>query len=352
MRDVVKTNVKREQNSKRKRRRKKNVKLYFFLMILLVLGVGVLLSVTVLFNVSKVNIVGDDVNYSTENIIKAAGIKAGDNLVRLDAKAMRERLLASMIYVEDAKVSKKYPNTLEINLIRCVPFANVETQDGVLLISKGGKILEKRSEPDESIITIKGFEPINFKPGEIIKAKEGDKTEICLEIINAAEKYNEEKLKEIDITDSYDIKINLGDRITFEMGNSNDIAYKMNLADTVLKDLDKDKKGTMVMVGTNQISFRNSDSNRQTAAVSQGRIPIDSSLMPNADNSNSQGQGTNSSSNADNGGNGETADGQQQQYDYGQQDNAYDYGYEGGQEYYQEPAYEENYGEYYGDYAE
>ena len=72
MRDVVKTNVKREQNSKRTRRRKTNVKLYVFVILVLSLGLGVLLSVTLLFNIDKIMIVGDAVDYSEENIIKQA----------------------------------------------------------------------------------------------------------------------------------------------------------------------------------------------------------------------------------------------------------------------------------------
>ena len=57
MRDVVKTNVKRNQNSKRARRRRRNVPLYCFLVIILVLGIGILLSVTLFFNINKIDAV-------------------------------------------------------------------------------------------------------------------------------------------------------------------------------------------------------------------------------------------------------------------------------------------------------
>ena len=56
MRDVVKTNVKRDNSSKRVRRRNRHTKLYFFLVLIVVLGVGILLSVTLLFNVKKINV--------------------------------------------------------------------------------------------------------------------------------------------------------------------------------------------------------------------------------------------------------------------------------------------------------
>lgn len=256
MRDVVKTNVKREQNSKRVRRRKKNMSLYIFIIFILVLGIGILLSVTLLFNISKINVKGD-VDYSKENVIQASGIKIGDNLVRLDAKKAEKNILSSMIYIEEANIEKKYPDTLEINLTKCVPTANVEYDEGFILISKKGKILESAKEPQADNLTIKGLDPASFTQGEYVQSSDEQKTKIYLEIIDSLSKVENNNVVSIDMTDKYAIVINYDNRINFELGNGNDISYKIKLADTVLKDLDDDKKGTMIMVGANQISFRN-----------------------------------------------------------------------------------------------
>ena len=282
MRDVVKTNVKREQNSKRTRRRKRNVKLYVFVILVLSLGLGVLLSVTLLFNIDKITIIGDEVDYSEENIIKASGVKIGDNLVRLDAQEVRKKILASMIFVEDAKLDKKYPDTLEISLVKCVESACVECEDGYMVISKKGKLLEKTDKAKKNLMVIKGFEPKDFKPGEFIESNDEQKTAIYHDIMDGIEKYNETPVTSIDMTDKYSIIINYDNRIDFKMGNSNEIAYKMNLANTVLHDLDKDKTGTMIMVGANQISFRNSTDGKSNKRDSSGRIPIENDKLPDA----------------------------------------------------------------------
>ena len=282
MRDVVKTNVKREQNSKRTRRRKRNVKLYVFVILVLSLGLGVLLSVTLLFNIDKINIIGDEVDYSEENIIKASGVKIGDNLVRLDAQEVRGKILASMIFVEDAKLDKKYPDTLEISLVKCVESACVECKDGYMIISKKGKLLEKTDKAKKDLLVIKGFEPKDFKPGEFIESTDEQKTNIYHEIMEGIEKYKDTPVTMVDMTDKYSIIINYDNRIDFKMGNSNEIAYKMNLANTVLHDLDKDKTGTMIMVGANQISFRNSTDGKNSKRDSSGRIPIENDKLPGA----------------------------------------------------------------------
>ncbi len=279
MRDVVKTNVKREQTSKRARRRKRNTKMYFFLVLILVLGIGVLLSVTLLFNINKINVKGE-IDYSKDAVIKASGIEMGDNMVRLDAAEAEKRILNSMVYIESADISKKYPDTLEITLEKCIPSANVEYDGGILLLSPKGKILENMTEAQNDILTVKGMEPLTYNVGQYITSTDEQKTEIYFEIMEALKKCENSRVIWIDLTDKYDIKINYDNRITFEAGNANEIAYKIKLADTVLADLSDGKKGTMIMVGANQISFRNENSSSEQASAAGGRIPISSEDLP------------------------------------------------------------------------
>lgn len=281
MRDVVKTNVKREQNSKRVRRRKKKISLYIFMIFIIVIGIGILLSVTLLFNINVINIKGD-VDYSDDTVLEASGLSKGDNLVRLDANEAERKILSSMIYIEEASISKKYPDTLEINLTKCVPAANVEYDDGYLLISKKGKILENVKEARTDCFTIKGIEAQSYDLGGYIQSSDEQKTKIYTEILDALSKYEDHNVTLIDMTDKFDIVINYDNRINFELGNANDISYKIKLADTVLKDIDETKKGTMVMVGANQISFRTEGGIGSTSEkkTENDRIPINQETLP------------------------------------------------------------------------
>jgi len=279
MRDVVKTNVKRDNSSKRVRRRNRHTKLYFFLVLIVVLGVGVLLSVTLLFNVKKINVKDDGVNYSKENIIKASGIDIGDNMVRLDADAAEKRILSSMVYVEEAEINKKYPDTLEITLKKCIPSANAEYEGGILLLSPKGKILENVPEAQKDLMIVKGLDLTSFNQGEYITSEDQQKIQIYNDIVNALKNCENGNVVSIDMTDKYDIIINYDNRINFEAGNQNEIAYKIKLADTVLKDIKEDKKGTMVMIGANQISFRSENAVNNDVNESQ-RVPIKDDDMP------------------------------------------------------------------------
>ena len=77
--------------------------------------------------------------------------------------------------------------------------------------------------------------------------------------------------------DKYSIQVNFDNRINFDMGNANDIKYKLELAESVLADLSKDKEGYMMMVGNNQISFRNKS---DVAKKDDDKIPISEEDMP------------------------------------------------------------------------
>ena len=276
MRDVVKTNVKREQNSKRRRRRRRHLSFYFFLVIILVAGIGVLLSVTLLFNIKNIVVKGD-VDYTDEDIIRVSGIGYGDNLVRLDSKKASESILSSMIFIEKAEIDKQYPDTLVINVSRCIATADIEYDGGYLIVSANGKILDKSDTRSEELLLVQGFEPADETPSTYLKSIDSQKDGIFYELFDSIKSDNDHEIVSFDITDKYEISVNYGNKIFFDMGNSNDISYKLDLAATVLNDLSGDKEGYMTMIGSNQISFRDkSDAEKK----SSNKIPIKEEDMP------------------------------------------------------------------------
>ena len=98
MRDVVKTDINRTRNSKRNRRRQRNNSVYYLLVILLVIGVGVTLSTTLLFNISDIKVVGQS-QYREYQIKEVCGVKVGDNLVKTDVNLVRDNVISSLMYV-------------------------------------------------------------------------------------------------------------------------------------------------------------------------------------------------------------------------------------------------------------
>ncbi len=253
MQEIVKTNVKRQQSSKRHHRRTRYHALYFVLVLLLVLGIGVSLSMTLLFNITTID-VRNGTRYAESDIISVSGISAGDNLVRLDTAVSAERIRASLPYAESVKVKRVFPSTVEITLTEAVPVASVEYSHGYLLISASNRILETVAEPMEGLLIIRGFDPASDSPGSYFTSLDPSEDDILRTITAATIESGVENIYAIDIEEPYNIMVHYDHGSVFEMGNYIDAVYKLKLADATMQELSEGRLYRLRMVGDNQIS--------------------------------------------------------------------------------------------------
>ncbi|MGN0605006.1 MAG: cell division protein FtsQ/DivIB [Oscillospiraceae bacterium] len=256
MRDVVKTDIKRVQNSKRKRRRQRNNSLYYLLVVLLVLGVGITLSMTLLFNISEIEVVGQS-QYQIEEVIAATGLSKGDNLVKADVNEVHDNIMATLMYVDEVRVKKKFPDKMIIEVKPSVPTAMLELESGkYLLISETGKILEILDSPNRAVPVIKGYVPETTTEGVIVKSADelSDKAlnEVCKQITGL----NLYSMIDFDITDVYAISANYENRISIRLGNSSELDYKLRYAMQILTEqLPTTKEGYLIFRANNQYQY-------------------------------------------------------------------------------------------------
>lgn len=263
MKDVEKTNVERNNSRKRIRRRRRWNNLYGLAVILLVLTVGITICYTFLFNISEIRVSGESDIYSAEEIVSASGINQGDNLLRLDSEECEKMILDKLLYVETADISKKFPSSIEIKVTRCVPAFNIYYDGGSLLVSQKGKILEDNGNGNitNGLPVIQGLEPSDLTAGKIIQSGNEHKNEAFQAFVKNLDSSEENEISAIDLTDEFSIIVNYKNGMIFKMGGWNDIEYKLDLAASVMEDESvKGKKGYLTMIGTNQCSFRTSDS--------------------------------------------------------------------------------------------
>lgn len=253
MRDVVKSRDSSQNGGNRKRRRRRqNLSLYYTAVFFLVIVVGIILSLTVFFNVTEVTVDGESI-YSSSEIIAASKIKSGDNLVRLNSSKAENSILKSLVYIDTATVSKKFPDKVEITVTPSEEFANVEYGSGYLLISKNGKILSFLQTAAKDYPVIKGCETINSEPGSFIKCEDEEKEKAFYFLVETmlAEGVIE-KITLIDISDRYNLSVEYDDRITVELGSQNDLAYKLRFSYMLVNEkISINKRGKLYMKGNN-----------------------------------------------------------------------------------------------------
>jgi cell division septal protein FtsQ len=255
MRDVVKTNVKRQQSSKRQHRRSRLQPVYFLLVLVLVAGIGAALSTTLFFNVTDI-VVDNATDAADEEIVRLSGIQYQDNLVRLDTDAAARAITAAVVYAENVTVKKKFPSTVEIKVERAVPVANISCSYGYLLVSASGRILEMLSDdaPRDGLLLVTGYNPAVSAPGEQIQSEDAHLDAALHTMTAAVAECQSDRIVSVDMRDQSDILVQIGENVTFHMGNSNEAVYKLKLALGTEEQVNPDKKYRFTMVGNNQIS--------------------------------------------------------------------------------------------------
>lgn len=253
MQNTKKNNSQNNANAPRKRRRRRqNLSLYYAIMIFLVVTVGIVLSLTVFFNVKEVTVIGKTI-YTDNDIIVSSGINTGDNLVRLSSSKVEKKILSSLPYVDTVTITKKFPDKVEIEVTPSVEFANIKYESGYLLISSSGKILSYSAAPKSEYPIIIGCENENFEPGSLVKIADEENNKAFYSLIGTMISEGvTEKITEIDVSDKYNISIVYDDRIRVELGSLNDLSYKLRFSYMLVNEkISINKKGTLYMKGNN-----------------------------------------------------------------------------------------------------
>lgn len=258
MRDVAKTRMDHEPNMRRGRRRQRGRMMYAVVVLLLTFAAIATLSMTVLFNIQKIEVTGDAKMYSAEEIAAATGISAGDNMVRLNLDAAEERALARLLYVEEITITRQFPDTLLINVQKCTPTYNVVYEEGTLIVSEFGKILQNSMDREEGLVTIQGYAPYEPSAGSWMTSEDAQDTRIMAEFMNIISNMElEVPIVSVDMSEAHSVIVNFDNRIEFDMGKADDIEYKITFAQHIISRQPADKEGYLTMIGTNQCSFRN-----------------------------------------------------------------------------------------------
>ncbi len=240
-------------------RRKNNglIQVSWFFAICLAFAILAILSHTIFFNTKNIVIEGSSI-YSAEEILEASGIESGDNLMSMKANKIEKKILSSLAYIETATIKKKFPSTISITVTPSEAAANFIYDDNILLISKGGKILDALDDAKSGLITFIGTEPNdNAYVGETFESADSSKTTVIYKLLDALIDSEYEDINSVDVSSTTEIKLYYQDRITIEIGNINDIDYKLSFTyEIVTTKLGDTVEGTLsILTDKTQASF-------------------------------------------------------------------------------------------------
>ena len=218
---IVNRTTQRRKKNKRKKLIVRSVIFFLFFVI------GVILVLTMFFNISEITVSGDAV-YPAEDIVNSSGVTIGDNLIFISKDEINEKISTELPYVDSVKIKRHLPTGLELIITKTeAKYAII--QDGYYtLLNKNGKVLESGLEFIGENITLLNMGEITSADigTDIVPANEKVFDKLVL-VSNACEECNLENITSIDLSDIYNIKLVYQGRITLELGETDkDNTYK------------------------------------------------------------------------------------------------------------------------------
>lgn len=253
------------------RRRRAIRRLTALALLLCVIGVGVYLTVTMLFKINTLEVAVDGEvvqevgGYSSAEILQALGVHAEENIFSFDPAEKAAALEKQFPLLENIRVERDYPNTVVVRTNAATAVYAMQTSGGWLSLSAGLKILDQDSaQPD--LIILCGGEPVSTTPGTQLEfetgpsgpssgsaasdsaasSEAGPLTDKRLESLNTLLTALDSSELGADVTriefeDPEQMAFLYQGRISVLLGTLNELDYKLRLAKYVL--LNEDGKG-------------------------------------------------------------------------------------------------------------
>lgn len=253
------------------RRRRAVRRLTALALLLCVIGVGVYLTVTMLFKINTLEVAVDGEvvqevgGYSSAEILQALGVHAEENIFSFDPAEKAAALEKQFPLLENIRVERDYPNTVVVRTNAAAAVYAMQTSGGWLSLSAGLKILDQDSaQPD--LIILCGGEPVSTTPGTQLEfetgpsgpssgsaasdsaasSEAGPPTDKRLESLNTLLTALDSSELGADVTriefeDPEQMAFLYQGRISVLLGTLNELDYKLRLAKYVL--LNEDGKG-------------------------------------------------------------------------------------------------------------
>ena len=241
------------------RRRRRLRRLATFGLLLCVIGIGMYLTVTMLFRISAIQVqtadgtqVTEIAGYSADSILQTLGVQVEENIFSFDPGAKAAELERQYPLLESIRVVRDYPNTVVVQVTEATPTNAVQAGSNRLTLSDKFKILSADPAQPDGLCTLYGGEATTAAPGEQLSfaAPEADSTASTSAASDAkmsALATLQTKLDEygmrsdvtrIEFADTEQIAFLYQDRISVLLGTLNDLDYKLDRARYMLNNED------------------------------------------------------------------------------------------------------------------
>ena len=243
------------QPRKKRRRRSSAVRAALVFTVLVAAVVGVVLSLTVFFKIKSIDVYGKSI-YSSSQIIEAGKIELDSNLIRLDSELIAKRIETALPYIEDVKVKKRLPTTVDLNITAAKTAGYIEFDGKYVIVSSEGKILDVVKKKPK-FTTIDGIVLEDAKVAQYIK-DEANSIEHVKDIYSLLGEGMSSGVTEINVSDSINLSFVYRDRVTVKLGSEANLKEKLKVVVLLLtspEEIHEDDVGIIYASNPKRVSF-------------------------------------------------------------------------------------------------
>lgn len=235
--------IEKRRMAKRKKRRKAALKRFSIFLCIVAVATFVILSLTVFFPVKKISVIYNGTHYTEEQVIKASGIKKGENLWMTGSSA-EEDLPLKLPFIESAEVERKFPSSITIKTKSAEPMFCFATKKDFYICDKNYKVLEIRKKGDNKLVYITGADIKTTTAGKKLSFVDPKKKDAIKKLVSKL-KEKSLKLNSIDVSEIVDIKFRVENRLNVDLGSLAYFDGKISQLQEIVKNSQKDVQATL-----------------------------------------------------------------------------------------------------------
>ena len=237
------TKVSKKRN-KFKKWRNRCIIIFLSLGIICLLGFGVFWALNFVFGIKEIY-AENSAKYDKNEIILASKIKKGDSLWLLNPTKCEMEICRDLTYVDEAKITKIFPNKVKIDIVLSEPQFTVFNGEEYFVISRNDKILERKSEIVPELTNLVG---LNFSVLENRKISY-EKPELKIlaqNILDSFKNVGLPNVESVNLTDVNNIVLEYDNRIKILLGGEENLEYKSLTAhEIIVNKIKANERGTL-----------------------------------------------------------------------------------------------------------
>lgn len=227
---IKKQERKTRQNEIKLKKKNKKIKLFLkiFLFIILIGGAIIFAMTSPLFNIKEIKVT-NNAHVPSDTIISLSEIKIDENIFKF-YKGNASKKIKENAYIENVKIERKIPSTVEIIVEERLPKYSVDFMGKFMYINSQGYFLEL-SEENKGLPIIYGIttEEEKVTPGNRLNNEDLNRLEEVMKIMSSANENGlEGKITSVDISNKNDYTIYLEEKKKkIHIGNTSNLSNKM-----------------------------------------------------------------------------------------------------------------------------